>query len=66
MKNTVDGINSRINEADEKMSWTPDCWKSLLWNRIKKRNVDSPRDFWDSIKCTSVCIIGVPEGEERA
>ena len=28
-----------------------------------KRN-DSLRDLWDSIKCTNICIIGVPE-EER-
>ena len=30
-----------------------------------KRNEDSLRDFWDNIKCTNICIIGVPEGEER-
>ena len=30
-----------------------------------KRNEDSPRDLWDNIKCTNICIIGVPEGEER-
>ena len=30
-----------------------------------KRNEDSLRDLWDSIKCTSIRIIGVPEREER-
>jgi len=29
-----------------------------------KRNEDSLRDLWDSIKCTNICNIGVPEGEE--
>ena len=29
-----------------------------------KGNEDSLRDIWDSIKCTNICIIGVPEGEE--
>ena len=30
-----------------------------------KRNEDSLRGPWYNIKCTSICIIGVPEGEER-
>jgi len=30
-----------------------------------KRNKDSLRDFWDNIKCTNICIIGVLKGEER-
>ena len=31
----------------------------------KEKNQDSLRDFWDNIKCTSICIIGVPEQEKR-
>ena len=30
-----------------------------------KRNEDSLRDLWDNIKHNNICIIGVPEGEER-
>ena len=30
-----------------------------------KRNEDSLRDFWDNIKHNNICIIWVPEGEER-
>ena len=30
-----------------------------------KRNEDSLRHLWDNIKHTNICIIGVPEGEER-
>ena len=30
-----------------------------------KRNEDSPRDLCDYIKHTSICIIEVPEVEER-
>ena len=33
--------------------------------KIMKRNEDSLRDLWDNIKCNNICIIGVPEGEER-
>ena len=70
MKTTLEGINSRITEAEE--------WISDMENRIvgftaaeqtkekrMKRNEDSLRDLWDNIKCNSTCIIGVPEGEER-
>ena len=30
-----------------------------------KRNEDSLRDLWDNIKRNNICIIRVPEGEER-
>ena len=30
-----------------------------------KRTEEHLRDLWDSIKCTSIHIIGVPEGEEK-
>ena len=30
-----------------------------------KRIEDILRDLWDNIKCTSIQIIGVPEGEEK-
>ena len=30
-----------------------------------KRNEDSLRDLWDNIKRNNICIIQVPEGEER-
>ena len=29
------------------------------------RTEDSIRDLWDSIKCTNIPIIGVPEAEEK-
>ena len=30
-----------------------------------KTNEKSLRELWDNVKCTNICIIGVPEGEER-
>ena len=33
--------------------------------RRLKRNEDNMRDLWDNIKHTNICIIGVPEEEDR-
>ena len=70
MKNTLEGINSRITEAEEWISDMEDRmveFTAMEKNKEKrmKRNEDSLRDLWDNIKCTNICIIGVPEGEER-
>ena len=27
-----------------------------------KKNKDSLGELWDNVKCTNICIIGVPEG----
>ena len=70
MKNTVEGINSRITEAEEWISDREDKtveFTATEQNKEKrmKRNKDSLRDFWDNIKRNNICIIGVPEGKER-
>ena len=70
MKNTLKGINSRITEAEERISDLEDRmveFTATEQNKEKrmKRNEDSLRDLWDNIKCNNVRIIGVPEGEER-
>ena len=69
MKNTVEGINSRITEA-ERISDLEDRmveFTTVEQNKEKrmKRNEDSLRDLWDNIKRNNICIIGFPEGEER-
>ena len=70
MKNTLEGINSIITEAEE---WITDLEDRMLEitamekNKEKRmtRNEDSLRDLWDNIKSTNIHIIRVPEGEER-
>ena len=33
--------------------------------KAMKRYENRLRDLWDNIKCINICVIGVPEGEER-
>ena len=70
MKTTLEGINSRITEAEERISDLEDRmveFTAAEQNKEKKmkRNEDSLRDIWDNIKRHNIRIIGVPEGEER-
>ena len=70
MKDTLEGINSRITEAEERISDLEDRMVEFTvveQNKEKrmKRNEDSLRELWDNIKCNNIRIMGIPEGEER-
>ena len=70
MKTTLEGINSTITEAEERISDLKDImveFTAAEQNKEKrlKRNEDSLRDFWNNIKRNNIRIIGVPEREER-
>ena len=70
MKNTLEGINSRITEAEEQISDLEDRmvgFTAAEQNKEKrmKRNENSLRDLWDNIRRNNIRIIGVPEGGER-
>ena len=70
MKNTLEGINSRITEAEERISDLEDRmleFTVMEQNKEKrmKRNEDSLRDLWDNIKRNNILIIGVPEGKRE-
>ena len=66
IKNTPEGINGRISEAEE---WISELKVKIVeitseeQNKVKrmKRTEDSLRGLWDNIKCTNIWIIGVPE-----
>ena len=69
MKNTLEGIDSRITEAEEQISELGDRAVEITateQNKEKrmKRNEDSLRDLWYNSKCT-ICIIAVSEKEEK-
>ena len=68
MKKTLEGINSRLNDSEEWVSELEDrVMESSVAEQKEKRMIrkkDNLRDLWDNIKWTTVCIIGVQEGEE--
>ena len=69
MKNTLEGINSRIIEA-EQISELEDRMVAITakeQNKEKrmKRNENSLRDLWDNIKRINSRTIGVQEEEEK-
>ena len=70
IKNTLEWTNSRICEAEERVSELKDTMVEITSterNKVKrmKRTEDNLRDLWDNIKHTNIEIIGVPEEEEK-
>jgi len=70
IKNTLEATNSRITEAEYRISELEDRMVEINESeRIKekwiKRNEDNLRDLQDNIKCYNIRIIGVPEEEDK-
>ena len=68
IKNSLEGIDSRITEAEERISDLEDKIVEITieeQNKEKrmKRIEDSLRHLWDNMKCTNIQITGVPEVE---
>ena len=61
--NSLEGINSRITEAEERISDLEDKIVEITTakqNKEKRMKIieDSLRDLWDNIKCINIQIIG--------
>ena len=68
IKNTLEGNNTRIIEAQKRISKLEDRMVEITpeeQNEGKgmKRIEESLRDLWDNIKCTNIQVIGVPKEE---
>ena len=66
----LEGINSRLSEAEECISELEERMVDISaeeQNKEKrmKRTEDSLRDLWDNIKRTNIWNIGVPGEEEK-
>ena len=68
-KNTLEGTNSRIVEAEDRPSEVEDRMVEINEAERKKRrikrNEDNLRDLWDNVKCPNIQIIGVPGEEDK-
>ena len=69
MSSTLEGIHSRITEAEEWINEPEDRMVEITateqnTEKRMKRNEDSLRDLWDNINQTNSCIPGVPKGEK--
>ena len=59
-------MNSIRQEAEERISKVEDGLVEITDAEQKReKNEESLRELWDNVKHTNICIIGVPEGEER-
>ena len=69
-KNTLEGTNSRIMEADNRISEVE--YRMVEINEAErkkekriKRNEDNFRDLWDNVKHPNIRIIGDPEEDKK-
>ena len=64
MKNTLEGINSRLDEAEDWIRDLEDNTEKYTDSEKQKKNFfneDSLRDLWDNMKHKIICIMEVPE-----
>ena len=70
IKNTLKGTNSRIMEAECRISEVEDRMVEINEAERKrkkriKRNEDNHRDLWDNAKHPKIRVRGVPEEEDK-
>lgn len=61
MKNTLEGINSRVNEAEQISELGDRVGEITIEKQKTERNEDSLRNLWTDIKHPKIHIIGVSE-----
>ena len=70
IKNSLEGINSRITEAEERISDLGDKIVEITTaeqnnEKRMKRIEDSLRDLWENMKRTNIQIIGVQKKKRK-
>ena len=70
IKNTLEGMNSRLSDTEERISDLEDRIMEITQPEQQKekqilKNGSNLRDLWENIKHTNIRIIEVPEGKGR-
>ena len=77
MKNTLSEMKNNLQENNRRVDELENQSNNLKYKEAKntqseqqeekriQKNKDSVRNLWDNFECTKICIIGVPEREER-
>ena len=70
LKNTVQGIKTRLDEAEDQISKLEDKVEKNTQNKQEKekrliKNEEGLREMQDNRKCNNIRIIGIPGGEEE-
>ena len=67
IKSTLEGTNSRITEAEHRISEAEDRMVEINEAERKKQkiNEDNLRDLWNNVKCPNIRIIGVTEEDKN-
>ena len=69
IKNTLEGINSRRMETQDRISELEDKIVEINEAERKKkrikRNEDNLRDLWDNVKHPNIRVIEVPEEDKK-
>ena len=69
IKNNLQGNNSRVGEAENQINDLE--YKETKNNQSEQQekkspqNEDSVSSLWGNFKCSNICIIGMPEGQEK-
>ena len=70
LKNTVEGIKSKLDEAEHWIRELEDkVWKNTQKQQGKKKrlrkNEEGLKEMQDNMKCNNIRIIGIPKGEKE-
>ena len=70
MQTELNALKGRMNNAEEQISDLKDKIMEInqsgqLTENQMKKHESNIRDLWNNIKQANLCIIGIPEGEDK-